>query len=231
MKKALTILLSTAFAFCAFAKTADELVAEYWSKATGLNEYPIAKAIVDNNKADVKNALSVWANGDAGKFDKENKRDEQSKKNVQAARLIAGSYLVRNLDGAKGLPTLFLCEVVSSRVVEIFSSENPTFYHELKSADFKIDGVRLRPNAICNIALSAGDVQYAMSMPLNDVVGNLNFQRVLINELLKMPVADAKAKVVEIENWYILRGREIPNNIKAISKVLTSRLVDEKLRK
>ena len=46
MKKLITIILSTAFAFCAFAKTADELVAEYWSKAAGMDDYAVAKAIV-----------------------------------------------------------------------------------------------------------------------------------------------------------------------------------------
>jgi hypothetical protein len=231
MKKAITIILSTAIALCAFAKTGDELIAEYWSKATGMNDYPVAKAIVDANTADVKTAISVWANGDAGKFNTEEKRSEQSKKDVQAARLMAGSYLVRNPGDIKSLPVLFACEVISSKVVDAYAVENPSFYAELKAGDFKVNGVKLRPNSICNIAISAGDLEYVMSLPIDGVVNNINYQSILKKQLLVMDVATAKAKITEIENWYLLKDREIPSSIKAISKVLTSRLVDEKLRK
>ena len=232
MKKVLISLL-TIVSLTSFAKTADELVAEYWSKTTSMNDFVVAKAIVNENKADLPAALEAWAKGEAGKFDAENKRSEQSKKDVQAARIIAGSFIVQNTpdyDITK-LPVLFACEVASTKVVKAYEVANPTFYSELKAADFKVDGVKLRPNTICNIAITADDIDYVMTMPLNDTIGNINFQYRLVKQLLKMPVAEAKAKVVEIENWYIERNREIPANIKAVSKVLTSRLIDEKLRK
>ena len=231
MKKLLISLLSLV-ALTSFAKTADELVSEYWSKTTSMNDFAVAKAIVTENKADLPAAILVWANGDAGKFDAEDKRSEQSKKDVQAARIMAGSYIVQNMPGydLTKLPVLFACEVASTQVVKAYEVANPTFYSELKAADFKVDGVKLRPNTISNIAITANDVDYVMAMPLKYTIGNINFQYILVKQLLKMPVAEAKAKVVEIENWYIERNREIPANIKAVSKVLTSRLVDAKLQ-
>ena len=231
MKKLVVSLLSLV-ALTSFAKTADELVAEYWAKATGMNDYPVAEAIVNANKADLPEAILVWANGEAGKFDAEDKRSEQSKKDVQAARLMAGSYIVQNLNSfdITKLPVLFACEVAPSKVVKAYEVSNPTFYSELKAADFKVDGIKLRTNSICNIAVSAGDIDYAFNLPLDGVVFNIHWKRILKSKLLSMPVAEAKAKVVEIENWYILRDREIPSSIKSLSKLLTSRMVDAKLQ-
>ena len=145
---------------------------------------------------------------------------------------MAGAYIVQNLNSfdITKLPVLFACEIVSTKVVKAYEVSNPTFYSELKAADFKVDGIKLRTNSICNIAISAGDMEYAMSLPLKEVIGNVPFRALLVKYLLKMPVAEAKAKVVEIENWYIERNREIPANIKTVSKVLTSRLVDAKLQ-
>lgn len=196
-----------------------------------MNDYPIAKAIVDANTADVKAAISVWANGNAGKFNAEEKRSEQDKRDIQAARLIAGSYLVRNTSEIKSVPVLFACEVASTKVINAYSIENPSFYTELKAADFKINDVKLRPNSICNIAISAGDLEYIAAMPIDDVAGNANYAYAMVKYLLSIDVTTAKAKVTEIENWYIIRNREIPSGIQAVSKALTSRLVDEKLKK
>ena len=231
MKKLLISLLSLV-ALTSFAKTADELVTEYWSKAAGMDDYAVAKAIVNANKADLPAAIEAWSKGEAGKFDAKDKRSEQSKKDVQAARMLAGAYIVQNLNSfdITKLPVLFACEVVSTQVVKAYEVSNPTFYSELKAADFKVDGIKLRTHAICNIAISAGDMEYVMSLPLQEVINNVPFREALVKHLLKMPVAEAKAKVVEIENWYIERNREIPANIKAVSKVLTSRLVDAKLQ-
>ena len=234
MKKLITITLSIAFALCAFAKTGDELIAEYWSKTTGFNDFKVAKAIVEANVADVAKAIKVWSTSDVGDFTAESKRSEQSMKYVQAGRLMSGAYLNTGADkyeAIKALPLRYACEVVSTKVLLAYEVDNPTLYQELKKADFKIDGVKLRANTICNLAVFADDLEYVMSMPVEQVVNNVNYQRILKQQLLAMDVATAKAKITEIENWYLLKDREIPASIKAISKVLTSRLVDEKLRK
>ena len=234
MKKAITIILSTAIALCAFAKTGDELIAEYWSKATGMNDFKVAKAIVEANTADIAKAIKVWSTSDVGNFTAEDKRSEQSMKYVQAGRLMSGAYLNTGADKyevIRALPLRYACEVVSTKVLPAYESDNPTLYQELKKADFKIDGVKLRTNTICNLAIIANDLEYVMSLPIDGVVNNINYQSILKKQLLVMDVATAKAKITEIENWYLLKDREIPSSIKAISKVLTSRLVDEKLRK
>ena len=234
MKKVITTLFATFIAVCCFAKTGDELIAEYWSKATGMNDFKVAKAIVEANTADIVKAIKVWSTSDVGDFSAESKRSEESMRYVQAGRLMSGAYLNTGVDkyeAIRALPLRYACEVVSTKVLSAYESDNPTLYQELKKADFKIDGVKLRANAICNLAILAGDLEYAMSLPINGVINNVNYQRILKQQLLAMDVATAKAKITEIENWYLLKDREIPNSIKAISKVLTSRLVDEKLRK
>lgn len=234
MKKTITIILSTAIALCAFAKTGDELIAEYWAKATGMNDFKLAKAIVEANTADIAKAIKVWSTSDVGDFTAESKRSEQSAKYVQAGRLMSGAYLNTGADkyeAIRALPLRYACEVVSTKVLSAYETDNPTLYQELKKADFKIDGVKLRVNTICNLAVLANDLEYVMSLPIDGVVNNANYQRILKQQLLAMDVATAKAKITEIENWYLLKDREIPSSIKAISKVLTSRLVDEKLRK
>ena len=234
MKKLITITLSIAFALCAFAKTGDELIAEYWAKATSMNDFKVAKAIVEANTADIAKAIKVWSTSDVGNFTAESKRSEQSMKYVQAGRLMSGAYLNTGADkyeAIRALPLRYDCEVVSTKVLLAYETDNPTLYQELKKADFKIDGVKLRVNTICNLSIIANDLEYVMSLPVDGVVNNFNYQHILKQQLLAMDVARAKAKITEIENWYLLKDREIPSSIKAISKVLTSRLVDEKLRK
>lgn len=230
MKKLLISLLSFV-ALTSFAKTADELVAEYLSKTSNLSDFAVARVIVNTNEADLPQAISVWANGDAGKFDAEDKRSEQSKKYVQAARLLAGQYLKWSKpELIKELPLIFACESASTIVLKVYEVDNPTLYSELKAKNFTLDGVKLRNHAIINLACLSGDFDYVMSLPLQETIHNNSFRAILVKHLLKMPVAEAKAKVVEIENWYIERDREIPANIKSVSKVLTSRLVDAKLQ-
>jgi len=49
------------------------------------------------------------------------------------------------------------------------------------------------------------------------------FQSIAIEYLLKLPVDKAMAKVVEIENYYLIKKQPIPKDIEALSRKLTLR--------
>ena len=225
MKKLITILFATFLAVYSFAKTADELVAEYWSTATSFNDYRLAfDTIKSVSEAEAKTAIITWATGEAGMFGAESKRSEEMKKQVQAARLMSGQYLKYvKKDFIKELPLIFACEVVGTEVLKAYEVENPSLYQELKAKDFTIDGVRLRNHAIVNLACCAGDIEYVMSLPIEQVANIATFQSMAIEYLLKLPVDKAMAKVVEIENYYLIKKQQIPKDIEALSRKLTLR--------
>ena len=69
-------------------------------------------------------------------------------------------------------------------------------------------------------------------MPVDEVAANGNYINAIVRYYATTDdIVAAKAKIREIENWYLVRGRDIPTKITALSKVLTSRLVDQKVAK
>lgn len=225
MRKIFIFVLSVTFALCTFAKAPEELVAEYWSKATSYNDYKLAYDTIKSvSEADAKTAIITWATGEAGMFGAESKLSEEMKKQVQAARLMSGQYLKYvKKDFIKELPLIYACEVVGTEVLKAYEVENPSLYQELKAKDFTIDGVRLRNHAIVNLACCAGDIEYVMSLPIEQVANIATFQSMAIEYLLKLPVDKAMAKVVEIENYYLIKKQPIPKDIEALSRKLTLR--------
>ena len=51
-------------------------------------------------------------------------------------------------------------------VFDEFNADNPSFYADLKAADFKVDGKPLPANSVIQIALAAGDTDYVAAMPV-----------------------------------------------------------------
>jgi hypothetical protein len=116
------------------------------------------------------------------------------------------------------------------------SEENPTFYEELKSKKFIIDGYELPTYSILNMASYVKDdeflYQYVQTLPITKANLNIDiYKKTLFKYFINTTdISAAKAKCREIENLYILNNMEIPSEVQAISKLLTSRLIESKLK-
>ena len=228
MKKILIAMLSVA-ALCAGAKTPSDLVAEFNAKASAPTDWAAAAKIASDNSADVAAAISVWA-ADANITKPESELTAEQHKNAQAARMIAGQYLTANPSQIKTLPLRFACFVISSKVFDEFSADNPNFYADLKAADFKVDGKPLPANSVIQIALAAGDTDYVAQMPVRVAASSPRYVGAMADWLLaQSDVAAALKKAQSIESYYITSGREVPTKLKAVLTALTRRLVTSKI--
>lgn len=228
MKNTLILLLS-AFALCASAKNAAELVAEFNAKAAHGCDFPVAMQIAAENSADVAAAIPVWT-ADADLLKSNEELSAEQRKNAQAARMIAGQYLTANPEAIKTLPLRFACHVISSKVVDVFGADNPNFYADLKAADFKIDGVRLPVNSIVQMACTANDAEYIASMPVSQAVQSPRYIDVMARWLLESDDISASIKKAqEIETYYITAGKEVPSKLKAVLTALARRLATSKM--
>ena len=113
--------------------------------------------------------------------------------------------------------------------------DNPTFYEELKSTKFVVDGIELPAYSRLNLAKGAGDTEYIKSAPVKDGMDAPDiYLEVLLDSLLESnDIIAAKNKCREIENFLLKRqsySSEHLLRVQAVNKALTSRLVDEKIQ-
>ena len=236
MKKILTTISIIALALCANAKTVDDIAAEYNSKAKSASDFDAAVELVKANTAEMPALIAAWAAEPNAKFsafeDAAKTWTVEQRKRQQALTMVFGQYLIWNLDQIKKLPLRVACIATSTRIIQAYEVDNPSLYGELKAANFVVDGVKLPTYAIINMAVNARDLALIASMPVEDVAANGNYINAIVRYYATTDdIVAAKAKIREIENWYLVRGRDIPTKITALSKVLTSRLVDQKVAK
>ena len=225
-----------ALALCAGAKTVDELAAEYNAQAKSASDFDVAVELAKANTAEMPALIAAWAAEPNAKFsafeDAAKNWTSEQKKRQQALAMVFGQYLIWNLDQIKKLPLRAACITTSTRIIQAYEVDNPSLYGELKAANFVVDGVKLPTYAIINMAVAARDLALIANMPVDDAATNVHYIDAIVRYYVASDdIAEAKAKIREIENWYLTRGKEIPSKITALSKVLTARLVDQKVAK
>lgn len=236
MKKILTTISIIALALCAGAKTVDDIAAEYNASAKAWDDFDAAVAVCKSNAAEMDALITAWAAEPTAKFspfeDAAKNWTVEQKKRQQALLMVFGQHLIYNLDKLKALPLRVGCVCTSTRVIAAHEVDNPSLYSELKAANFVVDGARLPVYTIVNLAASVRDYAVICAMPVDEVAANGNYINAIVRYYATTDdIVAAKAKIREIENWYLVRGRDIPTKITALSKVLTSRLVDQKVAK
>lgn len=209
---------------------------EYNSKARSASDFDVAVELARSNSAEMPTLIAAWVAEPTAKFsafeDSAKNWTSAQKKRQQALTMVFGQYLIWNLDQIKTLPLRVACITASSRIVQAYAVDNPNLYSELKAAGFIVDGIKLPTYAIINMAVSARDYAMVANMPVDEAAANIHYIDTIVRYYVASDdIAAAKAKVREIENWYLTRDRDIPSKITALSKVLTSRLVDQKVAK
>ena len=240
MKKIIISMLAVTIAVSAIAKTSAELVAEYNAlKTEGSSQWEAGMKVYENNAKDIPALYDAWKNTNAAKFiptEEPNKAMTKAQKDESVAlRAIFAQYLIANPDQIAKTPTRTACLAVASRCVAALEEDNPTFYEELKSAKFVVDGIELPAYSRLNLAKGAGDTEYIKSAPVKDGMDAPDvYLEILLDSLLESnDIIAAKNKCREIENFLLKRqsySSESLLRVQAVNKALTSRLVDEKIQ-
>ena len=234
MKKIISTTLALTLSVLCSAKSATELAAEYGAlRATGA-EFTTLMAYAESNKTDVLTAFNTWKTSDLAALsaDEVHKSKTLTKEQIEQNENLRMVFakLYDNHGDEMTASDAVICNLRSGKVAKYLSQD---WYDELKAADFKINGKQLGAFERLFTANSFGDKAYMRSLPAAEVMPQSLYVNAVIDGLLDMPAAEAKAKCKELENWYITHNKLDDANflrVQAIGKVLTSRLIDEKLQ-
>lgn len=220
MKKIITITLSIAFALGAFAKTQTELIAEF--KALTTNK---AKAMyIIENKADVLKVWNANKGSDLTKSDRlayKHNSDEYILK-LMFAKLYDHSYAEMN---ASDLEVIYIESGVISRTKDI------DWYKSIKANGFVCEGKTISERAKAHLICRFGDTDEVLKLNIKTYMSADYYIKALQFALLNIEPVKAKAICSEFEKCFILQNKEVPTQIKAVSKYLTQAILDLKLTK
>ncbi len=239
MKKILIAITLTAFAFCAHAKTIQDIAKEYQAlRNSGQTQWEASKVVYQANSADMPTAFESWKNSNEAKFQTSESplkdlTDEQ-KNQAHAIRAIMTQYFIANPETMSSAPVRTAYLACPSKCIYVLSAENPSLYEDLKSADFVVDGIKLPAYARIHIAISVRDYAYVAGLSIEEGLQSPDAYLSVLSDLLlnSSDIEASKAKCREIENYYIQRkmfNSPYLAHIQAVNKVLTARLVDKKI--
>ena len=220
MKKIITITLSIAFALGAFAKTQTELIAEFKTLSTNK-----AKAMyVMENKADV---LKVW---------NANKGSDLTKSDRLAYKYNSDEYILKLMFAklydhshtemkASDLEVIYIESGVIGRTKDI------DWYKSIKANGFVCEGKAISDRAKAHLICRFGDTDEVLKLDMKTYMSADYYIKALQFAFLNIEPVKAKAICSEFEKCFILQNKEVPTQIKAVSKYLTQAILDLKLTK
>lgn len=225
MKKLITLISIMAAAVAAEAKTQAELVSEYNALA---NVMQVQRDWATANKADLLAIWTNWKTSAFAKFDDSGLTKEQKSENGTLARIF-GKLCDRHYEEMLPMSDIAFIRIGCGQIVP---RKGADWYAQVKAADFVVDGVPLSDGTKFTLAAWFGDTETAMSMPASVGVRSSLYPSIVAKSLLSSAnLTAAKDKINEIKQTYILAGLDIPPTIQAVSKELTSRLLDSKISK
>ncbi len=243
----ITTLIKTLFVFSssflvalsAHAKTEQELVAEYDAQvASGVSWYLAAAAIAQSNSADCATIFNTWKDSNPAKFSFSEPPNagltDAQKKYYDSLNKIMVLYLKQNSSEVLKAPLRAVLLRYSDSCNQILKEANPGLYEPLKAGGFVVDGYKLPIWVIVELAEIFGDKAYILSLSVEQgAYAGASYFDIVFNELLEMDDLDAAKKLCrEIENFFIKRKQftsKFYEQAQAVSKALTSRLVDKKI--
>ena len=220
MKKLITITLSIAFALGAFAKTQNEVIAEF--KALNTNKAKVE--YVANNKDDI---LKIW---------QANKNSTITQSDMSAFKLGSDERVLKDIFAK--LYDRYNAEMNASDVETIYIdsgvivyTKSQEWYDELNASNFTINGNTISERAKAHLVCRFKDVDEILKLNATTYMYNAFYVKGLQYALLNIEPVKAKAICSEFEKLFILKNKAIPAQIKSTSKYLTQASLDDKLTK
>lgn len=240
MRKLLLTILGLTLSLVAFAKTEAQLVEEYDALRKTTTDYQTLLQYALDNKDDVLKAFNIWKKSEFASMSAvlitKSKSYTKEVKNYQETfrGLCAKLYDVygNEMDASDAV----LCQLKTCKL-HLFKSQE--WYENIKSAGFIVNGVKLQPCDILILAYQFKDPESILKINVNDVMDTTGevcrrwYTETVIKSLINMKPTEAKAKCTELENWFILNSLYDDATflkLQSISKILSSRIIDEKIK-
>ena len=224
MKRLITTILAGVLAISAFAKTQSELISEFRVLP---NDLKVRQDWATENKADILAVWESWKTSAAAKSD--DGLSGSALADNRTLRWIFGKLCDNHYAEMQPMSDIAFIRIGCWQVVP---KKGAVWYAQLKAADFVVDGVALDDWGKCVLSNWFADDETMMSLPAAVCIRNAAYPKIVAKSLLSMSdVSQAKAKINEIKQAYILAGLDVPPTVQAVSKELTSRLLDSKLTK
>lgn len=235
MKKYIIATIALACAVSAYAKSTDELVAEFRALDSSQNVKEARQNYVRENIADIRAAWQKNKNSPYVKFQTlavaewVSLSPEAKQNKFYMRSLFAHLYAA---DGDIDAPD----SVKISLNYWKFVSLNPDAWAAIKAADYKVDGIEIPLWFGLEIGLSTRDIDTVYRYRggiLNRSAEWLDAKCEAVRRICLYAADTAKAKAVcnEFENAMLLRDCQNTERIQAVGKALTGRIIDAKISK
>lgn len=223
MKKIIIAITACFFCLAANAKSVEELTAEFKS-AESVGWEAIVK-FTQSNGDDIKAAWETYKNSDAAKKPVYDKQRHMFAMAYHIGLKLTGSDWV-------------LCCLHSVTFIKEKDAQDPTYYANLKSGGWIIDGNKLELSKQGNIAYAMKDFSYFLTAPseaFSDLYwGGGDVFKFFVSNLLALDdPSEAKSICNKIEGVLLTQEKNAKalTQIQALQKALTSRILDSKLIK
>lgn len=236
MKKSILIILACVIGICAFAKTESELTTEYNAIAAADETalFAAQRKFADDNSKELLALFEAWKSTDEAKLnyaglEQKYKSDPVMLKQRHTLRMIFAKLYdlyYAQMDASD----LVLCRLGSGYVKNVKPN---SWYENIKSAGFVVEGAELNGYERCFLAHQFGDEEFLKAVPVS--VG-MQFKEkyldvVLLGLIQAQDALAAKQKCNEIENW-LINNKEFGGrltHVQAVGRVLTARVAESKI--
>ena len=235
MKKYIVSILALACAATGFAKTTDELVAEYRALDSSENVRQARLDYVRENIADVR---AAWQTQKNSPFVKLNYGASAEWAALTAEGKQAKNYMrslfcqLYKLDGDIDAPA----DVKLSLNWYAYIRGNSDAWAAIKADGYKVNGAELSETFACEIAIGIGDIDAAYKF--RDALKTRSAQWLdnkceAVRKMCLYAEDTDRAKAVcnAYENAMLIKNCAGTEKIQAVGKVLTARIVDAKIAK
>lgn len=234
MKKLIISIIAIALGAAAYAKTLDELTSEFKSLSSWAEQIAWAGQNSDDLKtawAAQKSQPAFFANG-AGAAQAAMASMEKQERETVSAQMKMFAYFYAQLGESFEASDVQKAAVNAAR----FFANNPDKLASAKSADWTIDGYKLPSHAIINTAFTLKDANllYEMRNSFSVLGGSGLAGRIadVRRLLLEMPdIEKAKEICNAYENAMLICNAPRLEEIQAVGKTLTARILDSKISK
>ena len=223
MKKIIIAITACFFCLAANAKSLEELNAEF--KSADSVGWEAIVEFTQSNGDDIKAAWETYKSSDAAKKPEYDKQRHMFSMAYHIGLKLTGSDWV-------------LCCLHSATFIKEKDAQDPTYYANLKSGGWVIEGNKLKLSQQGTIAYAMKDFSYFLTAP-SEAFSDLYwkdgevFKFFATNLLALDNPSDAKSICNKIEGVLLLQEQNAKalTQIQALQKALTARILDAKLVK
>lgn len=215
MKKLLVSILALTLGVCAYAKKLDQLTVEF----SVLKDKSARVSYVNENLSDIKNAYQDWVDG--------------GRKTKERRVFLVSYYLTDAFDNLSDYEQACLAP---RKLFRVRTAEDPTWYEDVKSGGFVLNGQKLADWQIFSLSTFARDIATTEKViarcDISVLTSEENFASAVKVILQMTDVELAKKKLIELQTAIALRNPQDArlDTLKTYLRIVREKCIDVKLK-